>query len=211
MKTQVAIVGLGVMGRAISKAILKNDRGVRIFGVDKNNLNSAQTAENIKTSDFVILAVKPQNAKEAIESVKRHIGKNSVLISIMAGVPIKKLIFLSGRKKIIRMMPNLGLSVDQGVAVWRSAGLSKPEVRKAKNFLNKISYNFEVKNEDAINKVTAISGGGPAYFFLLADCLVKACDSLGLARDESRELVERTFSASAVLGKGGDYSPLIKT
>jgi pyrroline-5-carboxylate reductase len=216
MKTKVAIVGFGVMGRAMSEAILKGGRDAEVFGIDKNDINSSKTAKrtknikNIKKSDFIILAVKPQNAREAIEEIKSHISKNSILISIMAGVPLKKLISLSRHKKIIRMMPNLGLSVGEGVAAWKGAGLSKLEAQKAKNFLNKISYNFEVKNENAINKVTAISGSGPAYFFLLADCLVKACGSLGLGKDESLELVEKTFSAAATLGKGSDYPLLMK-
>ena len=107
-------------------------------------------------------------------------------------------------------MPNLGLSVGQGIAVWKGMGLSKSEARKAKNFINKITDNFEVQDEDVINKATAVSGSGPAYFFLLADCLIKACGRLGFTKNESRRLVEKTFSASALLARTGDYSTLVK-
>ena len=210
MKTQATIIGFGTMGRAISKATLKNDRKVKIFGIDKNNSNSNKALKNLKESDFIILAVKPQNAKEAVEQIKNHINKKTILISIMAGVSIKKLTHFSNHKKIVRMMPNLGLSVGEGIAVWKRAGLSTLEIKKTKNFINKITENFEVKNEDTINKVTAISGSGPAYFFLLADSLIKACDSLGLTKNESQRLVEKTFSASAILGKENNYSALIK-
>ena len=88
-------------------------------------------------------------------------------------------------------------------------GLSKSET-KNKNFINKITENFEVKDEDIINKVTAISGSGPAYFFLLANHLKMASENLGLTKDESKKLVEKTFLASAMLVKNSDYSTLIK-
>jgi pyrroline-5-carboxylate reductase len=157
------------------------------------------------------LAVKPQDAPLAIKQLKEHgINKKTILISIMAGFSIKKLLHLSGHKKIIRMMPNLGLSVGAGIAAWKKVGLSKMEAKKAKSFINKITENFEVKNEDTINKVTAISGSGPAYFFLLADYLIKASEKLGLTEKESKILVKKTFLASAILGKDSDYSTLIE-
>ena len=108
------------------------------------------------------------------------------------------------------MMPNLGLSVGAGIAAWKKVGLSKSETKKIKNFINKITENFEVKDEDIINKVTAISGSGPAYFFLLANHLKMASENLGLTKDESKKLVEKTFLASAMLVKNSDYSTLIK-
>ena len=128
----------------------------------------------------------------------------------MAGFSIKKLLKFSGHKKIIRMMPNLGLSMGMGIAVWKKVGLSPSEVKKAKNFITKMTENFEVKNEDTINKVTAISGSGPAYFFLLADYLIKASENLGLTKTESQKLVKKTFLASAMLGKDSNYSNLLK-
>ncbi len=195
------------MGKAIAKTLLKNDSPIKIFTIDKDKKDTS----GIKKSDFIILSVKPQDASEAIKELKNYgINKKTILISIMAGFSIKKLLYFSGHKKIIRMMPNLGLSVGAGIAAWKKVGLSKSETKKAKNFINKITENFEVKDEDTINKVTAISGSGPAYFFLLADCLTKTSENLGLTKDESNKLVKKTFLASALLGKDSDYSTLIK-
>ena len=210
MKTQVAIVGFGTMGKAIAKAINKKDPKVVIFGIDKMESNISSRRQKVTKADFVILSVKPQDATEVMMQIKGCLHENSVLISIMAGISIKELVRLSGHPKIVRMMPNLGLSVDSGIAAWKGVGLSLLEKKKVQNFLNKISDNFEVKNEDAINKVTAISGSGPAYFFLLADSLVKAASNLGLSKNESKKLVEKTFFASALLSEGGDYASLIK-
>ncbi len=210
MKTQVVIIGFGTMGKAIAKAIAKKDRQIVIFGIDKDKPNMKKIIQKVSEADFIILSVKPQDAKEVIMGIKNYLNKKTILISIMAGVSIKELIRLSGHRKIVRMMPNLGLSVGQGIAVWKQTGLSSLEFKKAKNFINKISDNFEIKNEDTINKVTAISGSGPAYFFLLADSLVKASSKLGLNKNESRKLVEKTLLSSALLGNQGDYASLIK-
>ena len=107
MKTQVTIVGFGTMGRAITEAIFKNDRQIKVFGISKNNSNTILAKKNINQSDFIILAVKPQNAEEAVKQIKTHFNKKTILVSIMTGVSIKKLIRFSGHQKIVRMMPNL--------------------------------------------------------------------------------------------------------
>ena len=210
MKTKIVIIGFGTMGKAISRVLLEKDSKISVFSVDKDKINKKVFIQKVGKADFIILSTKPQDAKEAIGEIKNFLNKKTIIISIMAGVSIKKLINFSGHKKIIRMMPNLGLSVGCGIAAWKGVGLSGLEKKRVKNFINKITENFEVKNEDTINKVTAISGSGPAYFFLLADCLIKACGSLGLNKNESKQLVEKTFRASAILSRESDYSSLIK-
>ncbi len=207
MKTNITIMGFGTMGKAIAKALSRHKSSVNVSIIDKNKKN----VHGIEKLNFVILAVKPQNAEEAITELKSYkLGNKTILISIMAGFPIKKIAKLSGHRKIIRMMPNLGLSVGMGIAAWRAVGLSELDTKKTKNFIDKITENFEVRDEDMIDKVTAISGSGPAYFFALADCLINTSKSLGLTDKESRVLVGRTFSASAILGKDADYPALIK-
>ena len=195
------------MGKAIAKALLKNDKKVKIFTIDINK----KELVGIKKSDFIILAIKPQNATEVLKELRDFgLNKKTILISIMAGFPIKKILQISGHKKIIRMMPNLGLSVGAGIAAWKKVGLSKMENKKAKNFINNITENFEVKNEDVLDKVTALSGSGPAYFFSLANSLTKAGEKLGFTKIESKKLVGKTLLASALLSQNGDYGELVQ-
>lgn len=209
MKTKIAIIGFGIMGKAIAK-IFKKDSKIMVFSIDKDKPNLNFFIKKIKEADFVILAVKPQEAKEAIGEIKNYLNKKTILISIMAGVSIKELIHLSGHKKIVRIMPNLGISVGCGIAVWKGVGIFGIEKKKVKNLIDKITENFEVKNEDTINKVTAVSGSGPAYFFLLADSLFNVCKNFGFNENESRKLVEKTFLASALLSREEDYFSLVK-
>ena len=106
-------------------------------------------------------------------------------------------------------MPNLGLSVNQGIAAWIAMGLSNVEKKKAKKLVSLFSENFEVKKESIIDSVTAISGSGPAYFFVFARGLELAAKALGFSKVESRILVSKTFLGAAALQKNQDYNKLI--
>lgn len=204
------------MGQAIGNALAKT-KGLKIFAYDKNR-NKVKAAAGVsfarldalEKSDVIIVAVKPQDVLALAGQLLGKIGPQTILISIAAGLPIKKLARLFRHKKIVRMMPNLGLAVGQGIAAWKSAGLSPRDKKAAKYVLNSITENFEVKNESLIDAVTAISGSGPAYFFFFAGALMSSAKSLGLDSAQSRRLVEKTLSAAAELQKGADYGELIK-
>jgi pyrroline-5-carboxylate reductase len=213
---KVFIIGFGNMGQATGKALAKA-RGFKVFAYDKNRNKVKATAGisfarlgALKKADVIIVAVKPQDVPALAGQLLGKINLQTILISIAAGLSIKKLAALFHLKKIVRMMPNLGLSVGQGIAAWKSAGLSSADKKIAKHILNGITENFEVKNEALIDAVTAISGSGPAYFFFLAGALLSSAITLGLNPAQSRLLVEKTMSAAAKLQKGVDYQELIK-
>ena len=170
MATKVTILGFGNMGKAIAGALREHDKNIEIFSVDLKKPSEAILKREMANSDYMILAVKPQDAKGAISEVRDFISPDMIIISIMAGIKISKIKNYTGSTKIIRMMPNIGLSLSEGIAVWRQSGLNKKEVFELKKFIDKITDNFEVPGEDMIDKVTAISGSGPAYFFLLNEC-----------------------------------------
>ena len=202
------------MGTAIAKTLA--ERGQKVFVYDKNYFKAAALAKtknivaqknlkNLFQADFVILAVKPFH----LADLNIRVNPSAVLISIAAGVKISKLQKLFGHKKVVRLMPNLGLSVGLGIAGWKSAGLSSKEKAAVKQVLDKITENFEVKNEKQINSVTAISGSGPAYFFAFALALQKAARALGFNAKQARMLAEKTFLAAAALQSGREYQDLI--
>jgi len=202
MKNKVTIIGFGTMGKAIAQALKKNDSRIKISTVDLKD-----SMESVQKADYVVLAVKPQEAKEVIEEMRKTgLNKKAIVFSIMAGVSLKKITTLSGHKKIVRLMPNLALSI----AGWKATGLTLAEKQKAQKFLNKLTENFEVKKEEALDKITALSGSGPAYFFLLAQAIEETAKKLGFSKEEAKKLTARTFSASFSLAKDSDYANLIK-
>lgn len=207
----IYIIGIGNMGGAIAKVLAKRHR---VFIYDKNSgkANIAGTVfdrglKSLDKADFFIIAVKPQDI--AGLSTQLHISRQTILISIAAGIKIAKIQKLFRHEKVIRMMPSLGLSVGQGIAGWKAKGLSAREKSNAAKLLNQITENFEVKKEPDIDAVTAISGSGPAYFFYFADALYRAAIQLGLDPDWARKLVKKTFLASAILQTDKDYQSLI--
>ena len=215
----IFLIGFGNMGRAIAKALNGAKSGYEISVASKDGLLEKTASEHsvaldnsyssLENAEIIILAVKPQDLSSLAEEVKEKIGEHAIILSIAAGVTIEKIKNRFGRDKIVRVMPNLGLSVGEGISAWKSSGLSSPELGKARTLLDDLSENFEVEKEGDIDAVTAISGSGPAYFFLFAKSLEKSARALGLSESQARALVEKTLSASASLQKGKSYEELI--
>lgn len=215
----VFIIGFGNMGQAIAKSLGSAKSGYEISVASREDSHLKKTASkfsvtldnsysSLENADIIVLAVKPQDLSALASEVKEKIGEHTIIISIAAGVTIEKIKKLFGREKIVRVMPNIGLSVGQGISAWKSLGLSEDE-KNARQLLNDLSENFEVEKESDIDAVTAISGSGPAYFFLFAEALEKAAKALGFSEKQARVLVEKTLSASASLQRGKSYEELI--
>jgi len=205
------------MGQAIATAIFKkaevvvfdHDSGLKKIA-QKRGLQWLGNFSFINGADVVLVAVKPKDIAELSEKISGFLNKKTILISIAAGTSIKHLSSVFSHSKIVRVMPNLSLTVGQGIAAWKSAGLPFADKKSVKRFLDLWTENFEVSEEEIIDKVTAISGSGPAYFFLLAWSLQQAAINLGFNQKQSRLLVEKTFSGAALLQSGQEYEALIK-
>lgn len=211
--TKIFIIGYGNMGQAIGTALVKG--GYKVFAYDKHLAKirggvKFAGLDDLKIYDAVIIAVKPQDVPNLSGAVRGKINPKSILISIAVGITLKNLARLFGHKKVLRLMPNLGVTVGQGIAAWKSAGLSSADKKSSGRLLSTFTENFEVSREDLINATTAISGSGVAYFFYLAQHMEKAARSLGLSPAQSRRLVEKTLLASSSLQQAGDYAELIE-
>ncbi len=215
---RIFILGFGVMGKAIGRALARHG-GFDVWAHDRQarkvekirGVRLADSLKNLQKYDTIILSVKPQDIAGLARQIRGKISPKSILVSIAAGVSLSKLSRLFNHQKVVRVMPNLGMLVGEGIAGFMTApGLPTRDKKLAKKALNAFSENFEVKNEDLVDAVTAISANGPAYFFLLADCLQTAALNLGLDARQSRLLVEKTMSAAALLQKGQEYRDLIK-
>lgn len=209
------------MGSAIAKAVRKTSSSFAVSVYDKNNtsgkdlikkykIKQLKSYTGIKSFDFIVIAVKPQDLALLASEIEESLSKNTILVSIAAGLPVKKITSLFSHKKVIRMMPNLALSVGEGIAGWKSSWkLSGPEVKKVNSFFSAFTEHFPVKKESELDAITAISGSGPAYFFYLAASLEQAAKKLGFSPKQARSLVEKTFAGAALLQKGTEYKTLI--
>lgn len=206
------------MGQAIGKALTKKatlavfDHEPKLKTVAaKAGIKWLKDSKDLKSADFVIVAVKPKDVGDLAGLIKSYLNPKTILVSIAAGVTIKKLAADYNHNKIVRVMPNLGLKVGQGMAVWKfSSAIKSGNKVKTEKFLKLFTDGFEVKSEDVIDRVTAISGSGPAYFFLLGWCLEQSAKNLGFSGKEARRLVEKTFTGASQLQIGQDYGRLIE-
>jgi pyrroline-5-carboxylate reductase len=152
------------------------------------------------TPEAVILAVKPQMAPQALPAYARFAG-HAVFISIMAGKTLHAIGQMLGAKAaIIRAMPNTPAAVRQGITVAVAGGhVTQTQHHLADRLLAATGQIAWVADESLLDPVTAISGGGPAYVFLLTELLEKAALEQGIPPDLARTLARQTIIGSGAL------------
>ncbi len=191
---RIGIIGCGHMGSAIAKALLEKGVGkVSVSNLKKPPFKINWTTDNkilAQNADIILIAVLPDAVKSVINEIKPVLKNNQIIISIAAGVPLKRLAsWTKNHKKIVRVMPNLPAQVLEGISVWKaSSGINKQEKQTVAQLLNSFGKSIEVKNEDLINIATAVSGGGPAYTAAFLESLADAAQKIGFSKTDARSL-----------------------
>ena len=120
-----------------------------------------------------------------------------LVISILAGTPIDRLADRLKHDKIIRAMPNTPAQIGQGMTVWTASNLVSPEQKQqAEEILSSMGHTLFVNDEKYLDMATAISGSGPAYFFMFMEYLVNSAIKLGFDAEAARDLVLQTALGS---------------
>ena len=150
---------------------------------------------------IVVLAVKPQSMAEALPQVAPLAGPETLVVSVAAGVRLSKLAsaFPAGQP-VVRVMPNTPAQVGQGMSVavaGRSVSPAQRDVISA--LLDAIGQSAWIDDETLIDAVTAVSGSGPAYVFLLAECLAEAGRQAGLPAELADLLGRQTVVGAGAL------------
>ena len=154
--------------------------------------------------DILILSVKPQNMTEALQSIKGSLKKNLLVISIAAGKRIADIAAVLGDIAIVRVMPNTPALIGEGASALFANEKARPMLEKAKLIFSSVGKAVVVDNEDLIDAVTAVSGSGPAYYFLLMEEMIKAAGQLGLPDETAKDLVLQTAKGAALLAGQAD-------
>ena len=150
--------------------------------------------------DALVLAVKPQQMRDACLAVKKYL-KTQLVISIAAGLRLDALSrWLGGYDRLVRAMPNTPALISSGVTgLYALPSVSEAERLGAERVLNAVGSTVWVNLESQIDAVTAISGSGPAYVFLFIEALQQAAADLGIAPEEGRRLAVETVLGAARL------------
>ncbi len=201
----IGFIGAGNMARSLIGGLISSGiKNTQLFATDPNEeIRAALTkdfsiqtfADNQKLvdeCDVVVFAVKPQILKTVATPLK---AKETILyLTIAAGIPSESLnTWLGSNKAIVRAMPNTPSLVLSGASGLYANSLVTDEQKEiAESILRAVGLAVWVDNENQLDAVTALSGSGPAYFFMVLEAMEKAAENLGLPADTARLLAIQT-------------------
>ncbi len=212
MRPTVAVLGIGAMGESIVRGLLSAGwqsgelsaavrRETRLHGVevDLGVECHLDPREAVSGRGVVVVAVKPRDVGALLEGVSGAITTDQVVVSMAAGVPIATFEARLGEVPVIRAMPNTPALVREGVtAIALGAHVTDDHAARARRVLEAVGL-VETLDEALMDAVTAVSGTGPAYVFLLAEALIEAAIREGLPRDVAETFVHRTVRGAGHL------------
>ncbi len=173
----------------------------RDFGVQTTSDNLVAVEE----VDILVLAVKPQVLKDVCLTVRGHLPPGTLVISIAAGITCQSLENWLGPVPVVRCMPNTPALVQAGASgLFANAAASDAHRHLATAILEAVGLVCWVDEEHLIDAVTAVSGSGPAYFFLMIEAMTDAGEQMGLDRQTAAQLAIQTAAGAAKLAAGSD-------
>ncbi|MGB9736339.1 MAG: pyrroline-5-carboxylate reductase [bacterium] len=221
MEKTIGFIGAGKMAaslisgfinskKLLSSQIIISDRyDTRRLEVEET-YRVKSTKDNVtcaREGDIIFLAVKPGDIKEVLAQTREQLIQK-VVVSIAAGISIEFIEGIIGKQaKIIRVMPNIAVTVGEGMSViMKNNSADATDVNFVKELLNSVGDTIEIRNEELFHVVTALSGSGPAYIFMLLEALSDAGVRMGLSRDISNKLAVQTVLGAGKMAKESSLS-----
>lgn len=215
MTAAIILAGCGNMGAALLDGWLQHGilpAAIRVVEPDPTNAArvaargvavvadpDALGAEPIP--DIIVLAVKPQRIDALLSAYARFVTEGAAVLSIAAGKTVAGLNHgLGGAAAVVRAMPNTPASIGCGITVACANGRVSPEQRaNCDELLNCVGSVLWLDDEGLLDAVTAVSGSGPAYVFLLAECLARAGENVGLPAEVAARLARETVAGAGAM------------
>ena len=221
---KIAFIGGGNMAAALIGGLIK--RGVAaadLYAIDPNEdarkrnqqqfgiATGAAADAALASFDAIVIAVKPQVAKDVAGALAVHLSARQLVISIVAGIRADDLSrWLNGHARIVRTMPNTPALIGMGVTgLVALGGVDDAGRALASQVLGAVGQTVWFDNEAKIDAVTAISGSGPAYVFYFIEALQEAARQLGMDEAQGRALAVATFTGAAQLAAQSDEPPSV--
>lgn len=208
------------MGRSLIGGLISNGYNANVICGGETDSAKAQDIENtfgikvysdnraaVKDTEIVILAVKPQNLLETLSNIAHQVRQhNCVVISIAAGVRTQTLESILGKNHpIIRVMPNTPALIQAGASsMYANQAVTNSQREMAEEIMRSVGMAIWLEDELLMDTVTALSGSGPAYFFLLMEVMEKAAVKLGLPLDQARLLTLETALGASKMALNSD-------
>jgi len=216
MNKIITFIGAGNMARSLISGLIqdKSKLDIRVSDPSKEQLQSLQSglegitaftdnAVAIDGAGIIVLAVKPQIMQLVCEPLIAKVQKDKpLIISIAAGIGIFNLNqwLGGGALPVVRCMPNTPALVQSGMTgLYANNEVSNEQHDLAESILRAVGSTLWLDNEDKLDAITAVSGSGPAYYFLVMEAMQDAAQKLGLSADDARLLVLQTAFGAAKL------------
>ncbi len=207
-RSTIGFIGAGNMATAICRGLLSsvNASDIYVFDIDSNKTdvwkdlgccicNSAK--ETASLSDYLIIAVKPQNISELLSDISDSLRNGGVLVSIAAGVSIDKIKGLIGDYPVVRVMPNACMTVLEGAsAVSASGDVTAVQLDKVCEILRSCGA-AEIIDESLQNSIIAVHGSSPAFIFLFVKAIIDEAEAEGISYESAKNLICSTLIGSA--------------
>ena len=163
-------------------------------------VGDASAVEGTPAFDVLVLAIKPQLSSSILPALTSRLSTNAVL-SVMAGVSTAEISAVFGKDMaVLRAMPNLPVKFKSGVTgLYAAGGISASVLNSVTQLFEIVGTCVSVESEEALDLVTAISGSGPAYFFLMTELLAKAGEKLGMPTQAAHQLARQTLIGAGVM------------
>ena len=221
---KVAFLGGGRMGEALVSGLIRSggrsageimvtsrreDRSRELgetYGIDSTLSN----ADAVAWADVLVLTVKPQDMEVLLSQIREHVSTEQLVVSFAAGIRtsfVEK--HLPDGVHVVRVMSNVAVLVDEAMSVVAAGSNAEDRhLEVAEELLGYVGKVIRLK-EVHLDAITATSGSGPAYFFLLAEAMIEACILLGLSRDVATELIIQTMLGSAKMLRDTGKHPVV--
>lgn len=220
-EVSIGFIGAGNMASSLAGGLIAKGTNVKYIWMSDPSEGARKSAKEVlrvkvaesneallEQCDVIVLAVKPQ----AMKSVTQPLAdlaqkKNPLIISIAAGITIASLEEWMGELPIVRCMPNTPALVQTGATgLFANDKVTDEQKDLAKSILSSVGMAIWVKEEGTLDTVTAVSGSGPAYFFLVMEAMIEAGVELGLTEDEATQLTLQTALGAAQMAITSDDS-----
>lgn len=243
MSQKITFIGGGNMATSLIAGLISNDytaSNIHVSEPDQNKCDALQTQYGIQAftdnalaiadADIIVLAIKPQIMQLVCKGIADSVQKTKPLvISIAAGLLSKDISrWLGGDVSMVRCMPNTPSLLNEGATgLFANDKVSAEQKSQADNILSTAGINVWVEQETQLDAVTAVSGSGPAYYFLFMEAMQIAAEKLGLNKEQAKQLTLQTALGAArmaiesdddasilrakVTSKGGTTEQAIKT
>ncbi len=218
----VAFIGAGVMGEAMIKGLLLQKllgpESITAADPRADHLEDLRaryginvTSDNVSaaaSADLLVLSTKPQVMAKVLAELSGHVDDTRLILSIVAGLPLRAIADGLLNMRIVRSMPNTPGQIGKGITVWTALPDVGAEQRKQTELLlGALGECIYAEDESFLDMATALSGSGPAYVFMFMEALIDAGVHMGFARRDAEALVAQTLLGSVLYAQQSGLHP----